>query len=125
MRPAIQAICEEVAAHFGYVTAEEIAGRGRSKSEADARAVAMWLARQRFKLSYPEVGREFSRDHTTVMSAVAKAESATGMLRWSADELLGATGDRARQTPREKVCQEQMCGFGGGMQMCQVLGGAA
>lgn len=36
-----------------------------------------------------------------------------------------ATGDRARQTPREKVCQEQMCGFGGGMQMCQVLGGAA
>ena len=34
----------------------------------------MWIARKRTPLSFPEIGREFERDHTTVMSACDKVE---------------------------------------------------
>lgn len=109
MRPAIQAICEEVAAHFGYVTVEDMLGRSRSKSAVEARALAMWLARLRLRLSYPELGREFSRDHTTCINAVERIESSSGALRVSKEELSQATRDRARfQRPADsRMCQDR------------------
>lgn len=79
MRPATKLICERVAAHYG-LTVEDIVGRSRLKSYAEARQVAMWIARKSLALSYPELGREFSRDHTSVMHAVARADDATGTM---------------------------------------------
>lgn len=90
MRPAIQAICEEVSSHFGYVTLDDITSRSRTKSVAEARAVAMWLAREKLGLSYPELGREFGRDHTSCITAVRKVCAAKGMLRLTALRLSAA-----------------------------------
>lgn len=45
----------------------------RSKRRTLDRHSAMYLCR-RFGLSYPEIGEQFNRDHTTVMSAVARIE---------------------------------------------------
>ena len=44
----------------------------RHKTVAFARHVAMYLCKQRLPMSFPEVGRAFGKDHTTVMSAVRK-----------------------------------------------------
>jgi chromosomal replication initiator protein len=47
--------------------------RSRTAHVARARMVAMFLVRSVLHLSYPATGREFGgRDHTTVMSAVAR-----------------------------------------------------
>lgn len=57
-----------------------ILGRDKHRSIALARKVAMYCAR-RFVLpqpSYPELGRAFIRDHTTVMAAVVSIERMKG-----------------------------------------------
>jgi chromosomal replication initiation ATPase DnaA len=36
---------------------------------AEARHVAIWFMREFLKMSYPELGREFVRDHTSCISA--------------------------------------------------------
>jgi hypothetical protein len=46
----------------------------RHKQHADARAVCWWVARKRTTLSFPEIGREFDKDHTSVMSGVKRIE---------------------------------------------------
>lgn len=69
MRPAVLAIVEEVAEHYG-VFVFEVLSRDRHKTVARARNMAMWTARNRLGMSYTELGREFSRDHTTVVAAV-------------------------------------------------------
>ena len=35
----------------------------------------MYLIRQLTNLSFPDIGKEFARDHTTVMHAVKKVEA--------------------------------------------------
>ena len=47
----------------------------KNKGTADARQVAMYLIRQLTNLSFPDIGKEFNRDHTTVIHAVKKVES--------------------------------------------------
>ena len=47
----------------------------KSKGVADARQVAMYMIRQLTNLSFPDIGKEFDRDHTTVMHAVKKVEA--------------------------------------------------
>jgi len=89
MRPPIRAICQTVAEYYGWSSADEILRRGRSKSVCEARHVAIWLARRKFGLSYPELGREFGLDHTTCMNSVQRVEKAEGLLRVTADELAG------------------------------------
>lgn len=62
----IAAVCAE----YG-LSRDELMGRCRWKRIAQARNVAMYIARKLGCGSYPELGREFgNRDHTTVMSAV-------------------------------------------------------
>jgi chromosomal replication initiator protein len=66
-------IIAAVAAAFG-VTAKEIRGSSRLKTVALARQVAIYLARVSAKRSLPAIGREFGRDHSTVLHAVRKVE---------------------------------------------------
>ena len=56
---------------------EETVLRGtlKNKSTAEARQVAMYLVRKMLNLSYPDIGREFGRDHTTALHSVNKIES--------------------------------------------------
>ncbi|MBQ1264278.1 MAG: chromosomal replication initiator protein DnaA, partial [Oscillospiraceae bacterium] len=46
----------------------------RNRNTSEARQVAMYLIRKNLNLSLPEIGREFGRDHTTVMHALSKVE---------------------------------------------------
>lgn len=47
---------------------------------SDARAVAMYLVRTVLGHSYPQVGSEFDRDHTSVYSAVKKVKGTPKLL---------------------------------------------
>ena len=78
MSPLIRDLVHEVATHFALEhLGEDLATtKDRHKNIADARAVAMWVARKRTSMSFPEIGREFDKDHTTVMSAVRKIDKA-------------------------------------------------
>ena len=46
----------------------------RSKGVAEARQVAQYLIRKLTNLSYPDIGKEFARDHATVMHSIKKVE---------------------------------------------------
>ena len=56
---------------------DEMVLRGslRNKGTSEARQVAMYLVRKLTNLSLPDIGQEFSRDHTTVLHAINKIES--------------------------------------------------
>jgi len=61
-----------VAKHCG-LTLAEIRGRSRRQAIADARGLAMYLARRLSGASYAEIGRHFgNRDHTTVLHSCNK-----------------------------------------------------
>ena len=57
-----------VAREYG-VSYENLYGRSRIKSLAIPRLVAMYLCRDVLHLSYPDIGRIFGRDHSSVISA--------------------------------------------------------
>ena len=49
-------------------------GTLKNKGTAEARQVAMYLIRQLTNLSLPDIGREFGKDHSTVIYAIRKVE---------------------------------------------------
>ena len=53
-----------------------IRGTKKNKNTAEARQVAMYLIRQLTNLSLPDIGQEFSRDHSTVLHSIRKIEVA-------------------------------------------------
>ncbi len=58
-----------VAHHYG-VRVSDVKGRSNRRSIALPRQVAMYLIRQILGLSYPEIGKIFSKHHSTVIYAV-------------------------------------------------------
>lgn len=72
--PTASLIIAEVSRYFGV---EETLLRGRLKSNniVMPRQLAMYLIRELTHQSYKTIGREFGRDHTTVISALQKVES--------------------------------------------------
>ncbi len=46
----------------------------RCRCEARPRQIAMYLARELTPLSLPAIGKQFARDHTTVMHAIKTVE---------------------------------------------------
>lgn len=82
MRPdgyLLEAICDpaavvrEVARGFRQ-SEKDITGTTRRTEVTRARACAMAVMR-RANMSFPEIGRYFGRDHSTVMTAVEKART--------------------------------------------------
>ena len=61
-----------------FYSIDEVVLRGtlKNKGTAEARQVAMYLIRQMPNLSLPDIGREFSRDHSTVLHSIRKVEVA-------------------------------------------------
>jgi len=71
-RLTVSHIKEEVALHY-QIPLPELDGASRKKEIAQARQVAIYLARELTELSFPSIGREFGdRDHTTIMHAYSK-----------------------------------------------------
>lgn len=64
-------IIECVCRYFG-LSSEELLGKSRAKQYVYPRQIAMYLARSHTALSFPDLGRAFKRDHTTVLSAVQR-----------------------------------------------------
>ena len=46
----------------------------RNRGVAEARQIAMYLIRKLTNFSLPDIGKEFARDHTTVLHAIRKVE---------------------------------------------------
>ena len=61
-----------------FYNVEESALRGTQKNKgvAEPRQMAMYLIRKLTNLSLPDIGKEFGRDHTTVLYAIRKVEVA-------------------------------------------------
>ena len=72
-QPTSEDVIRSVAEHFG-LRAAEIKGRRRHRAIARPRQIAMWLCRKSLQKSYPEIGRDFGKDHSTVISACRKVD---------------------------------------------------
>lgn len=91
----VDTIQREVARYY-RVTAESLREDRRHKALAHARQVAMYLSRRLTKCSFPEIGVHFSKDHSTVISAVRKVErlrDTDPAVKRELDELEGKLGN--------------------------------
>ena len=71
VKPTTDQILGQVAAHFG-VEVDALQGRGRSRSIARPRQIAMYLIREETGSSLPQIGAVLGgRDHTTVLYGCA------------------------------------------------------
>jgi chromosomal replication initiation ATPase DnaA len=68
---SVERIVDETARGFGVTTAD-LLGSGKHRHVAMARCCAMALVRQSTGWSWPEMGRFFDRDESSVRAAVAK-----------------------------------------------------
>ncbi len=59
----------EIVADFFNITTEEILSKKRSRNIAFPRHIALYLSRELTEFSYPELGRIFARDHSTMVSS--------------------------------------------------------
>ena len=59
---------------FYSVDESVLRGTLKNKGTAEARQVAMYLIRKLTNLSLPDIGKEFARDHSTVLYAIRKVE---------------------------------------------------
>ncbi len=69
----ISMITDLVCTHFN-VTAQQIRSRSRRKAVSLPRQIAMYVARKETDSSLETIGREFNRDHATVIHSVKKIE---------------------------------------------------
>jgi chromosomal replication initiator protein len=70
---SINKIKEAVCKHY-KVNLEDLNSKKKNNSIAWPRQIAMYLATELTSLSLPEIGREFNRDHTTVIHAKEKVK---------------------------------------------------
>lgn len=73
LNPTPEMILREVSNYY-CTPVEKLRGSGRSKDTVLPRQVAMYLVRQLTDYSLPEIGKVFSRDHTTVLHSINKVE---------------------------------------------------
>ena len=70
-------IMKVVASHYDLKVAE-LKGKSRAHVVSRPRQVAMYLSRKHTDHSFPEIGRAFDKDHTTVIAACRKLEPLEG-----------------------------------------------
>ncbi|MBW3637449.1 MAG: chromosomal replication initiator protein DnaA [Armatimonadetes bacterium] len=69
----VETIIEVVAEHF-KIPVGDLLGKKRNKEIVMPRQVAMFLAREMGSMSYPDIGRAFDRDYTTVIHSYEKVK---------------------------------------------------
>ena len=60
---------------FYSVDEQTLLGTQRNKGIVEARQVAAYLVRKLTNLSLPDIGKEFNKDHATIMHSIKKVES--------------------------------------------------
>ena len=86
----VERIQEVVAAHF-KVPLQLMLSNKRSKEVAMARQVAMYLSRELTKSSLPDLGKQFHKDHTTVIHGCDKIKrlmESDGLFKSEIDQLV-------------------------------------
>jgi chromosomal replication initiation ATPase DnaA len=90
LTPPLKAVIMRVVAERYGLTPADLLVADKTQPAATARQLAMRLMREMGNYSYPDIGRVFNRDHTTVMHACRVTESmAVGDIR---DDIEGAMG---------------------------------
>lgn len=74
LRIDVDTIIDVVAGYYDTAT-KDILGKKRNKEIVLPRQVAMFLAREMGQMSYPDIGRAFGRDYTTVIHSYEKIKS--------------------------------------------------
>jgi chromosomal replication initiator protein len=69
----VETIIDVVAEHF-KIQVGDLLGKKRNKEIVMPRQVAMFLAREMGNMSYPDIGRAFDRDYTTVIHSYEKVK---------------------------------------------------
>ncbi|MBR3715475.1 MAG: chromosomal replication initiator protein DnaA [Clostridia bacterium] len=72
------------------VTKEDVLGKKRNREIANARHMAIYLIKEITEMSYPDIGKIFSRDHTTAIASyqtVEKRLSSDALAQVEIDEL--------------------------------------
>ena len=69
-----ETIIEVVAEHF-EIPVSDLLGKKRNKEIVMPRQVAMYVAREMAGMSYPDIGRAFDRDYTTVIHSYEKVKA--------------------------------------------------
>ena len=67
-------IISEVGRYYNF-SEDALRGPQRNKGIAEARQTAMYLIRKMTNLSFPDISKEFGRDHSTVIHSVTKMEN--------------------------------------------------
>ncbi len=62
-------LAEEFGPQFG-LSADDVLDRRRTPSRVKARTLCFQAARERYQMSYPEIGEAFGKHHTTVMHLI-------------------------------------------------------
>ena len=65
---------QDVVSNYYGLTSDDLKAKKRSKEIANARQVAMYLSRKLTDESFPRIGEEFGRDHSTVIHAYDKVD---------------------------------------------------
>ena len=73
LKPTPDLILKEVGKYYS-ITTDKLSSSNRSKEMVQPRQVAMYLVRHLTNYSLPEIGKVFSRDHTTVLHSIHKIE---------------------------------------------------
>ena len=63
---------QQATASYYEIDLDDILSPSRRVVFAQPRQLAMWIARERFEFSLPDIAHAFKRDHTTIMHAVDK-----------------------------------------------------
>ncbi len=62
----------KIVANYYDIKPSDIRGAGRTRAISRPRQIAMYLSRKLTKSSFPELGRDFKKDHSSVISAFKK-----------------------------------------------------
>ncbi len=70
----VQTIIDVVCEHYS-MSVVDILGKKRNREIVAPRQIAMYLAREMANMSYPDIGRAFGRDYTTVIHSYEKVRA--------------------------------------------------
>ena len=64
----------EAVSNFYKISKEDLLSKSKAQAFSHPRKIAMYLCKKELKLSYPVIGKIFSRDHSTVINAIRSCE---------------------------------------------------
>lgn len=80
-RPTMRQLAQQVADEHG-LTLDDLTGPSRTDTIVRARQEAMAVIRANTRFSFPQIGRFFNRDHTTVIYSVRAYEARQDRVRF-------------------------------------------